>query len=102
MANQFRFLHDGLPVQPLPIDLEGAIVPHHEVAGAKAGEVVEEVRALAQFHIDLRQRGFDDRACPRDLAPVHRNTQRRMGAAPTPESDQEEWPALLPELAEIP
>ena len=84
-------MHDGLDLQPIPIDSEVAAVVHHEIARSKARQIVEKMGALAQLDIHLRQCRFDDCPGSGNLAPVHRNAERRMGSAPTPESDQQKW-----------
>src|ERR1019366_5849517 len=95
MADEFRFVHQGLAVQPIPIDSRTAPVLHHEVARPKAREVVKKVRALAQLYIHLGQRRLDDRPGPRDLTPVDGDAERWMGTAPAAESNQQEGPVLL-------
>ena len=89
---QFGFAHNRLPVQPFPVYGERPIVSHHEVARAEAREIVEEVRPLAQFHVHRRQRRLHDCLRSGDLAPVHRNPQRRMRTAPAAKSDQQVGP----------
>ena len=98
MANKLRLVHNGLPVQPIPIDPKAAPVLHHEVACPKARQVVKEVRTLAQLHIHLWQRRLDDRPRPGDLAPVNRNPQRRMRTTPAAETNQQERPLLIPQF----
>src|ERR1017187_8782878 len=98
MANQICFLHDRLAVQPIPINRKWPVVPHHEIAGAKARQVVKEVRTLTEFDVHLRQSGFHNCPRSRNLAPSYRNAQRRMETSPPPETNQQEWPMLVREL----
>src|SRR3954470_2208829 len=51
VPHQFGLTDNRLRVQPLPANRKRAIVTNHEIRRVEAGEVVEEMRALAQLHV---------------------------------------------------
>ena len=62
-------------------------------------DVVEKVSTLARFHVHAGQRGLDDHAGSRDLAPLDGNPEPRVRATPTAEAEQKVRATLVEQRA---
>ena len=73
----------------LPVDAVATERINRQIANAKRGEVLKEVRALTRVNLEAIESCLYNNLRSTDVTPLHRNAEPRVAASPTTRSDEE-------------